>query len=199
MAKIMSGRASLAMAAVVLAFFTISPARAAAVHDFHDAVAGAFAHYREAVYYLSTGNGSVALFELDRMTAKWDAVERRFADAPPDIYANDTAWRGTLAAVGDAIEAGLAAAAVAAGVFIWKSNQAVTAFDETAKLGQSKLSSVVTDRDNGGGHPGRQVFYPNRFPTSGPHDLRWPAPDSHEFPPTAANWVHLRQPGHGII
>ena len=109
MAKIMSGRASLAMAAVVLVFYAISPARAAAVHDFHDAVAGAFAHYREAVYYLSTGNGSVALFELDQMAAKWDAVERRFADAPPDIYANDTAWRDTLAAVGDAIESGLAA------------------------------------------------------------------------------------------
>ena len=106
----MGRRVGLAIVIVLLALYSAGPARAAAVHEFHAAVAGAFAHYRLVMYSLRTGNQAVALFELDQMAAKWETIERRFAAAPPDIYANDTAWRDTLAAVGDAVEAGLAAA-----------------------------------------------------------------------------------------
>lgn len=106
----MIGRAGIAISTLLLVLCAGGPVRAGAVDDFHDAVAGATAHYREAMFYLRTGNGEIALFEMDRMAAKWQAIEQRFAAAPPDIYANDEAWRDTLAAVGDAIEAGLAAA-----------------------------------------------------------------------------------------
>lgn len=92
------------------AMFSIAPIHAAAVHEFHDAVADAFAPYRQAVYYLRTGNGAVALLQLDQLSVKWRVVEQRFADSPPGIYADDTAWRETLITIGDAVEAGLAAA-----------------------------------------------------------------------------------------
>jgi hypothetical protein len=106
----MARRLGLAIVIVLLAFHTAGPARAAAVHDFHAAVAGAFGHYRLVMYSLRTGNQAIALFELDRMAANWKTIEQRFAASPPDIYANDPAWRDTLDAIGDAVEAGLAAA-----------------------------------------------------------------------------------------
>ena len=106
----MARRVGLAIVIVLLAVYSPGPARAAAVHDFHAAVAGAFTHYRESMYYLRTGNGAVALFQLEQLAVKWDAIEQRFATAPPNIYAKDTAWADTLSAVGDAVGAGLAAA-----------------------------------------------------------------------------------------
>ena len=96
----------LAIVIVLLTVYSAGPARAAAVHDFHAAVAAAFGHYRLVMYSLRTGNQAIALFELDRMAAKWKTIEQRFAASPPDIYANDAAWRDTLAAIGDAVEAG---------------------------------------------------------------------------------------------
>lgn len=96
-------------------------------------------------------------------------------------------------------QAGLAAVALVVVYFIWQSNQAGTAFDETAKLGQAGLSSVVTERDNGGGHPGRQVYYPDRFPTSGQHNPRWAETGFHEDPQNAGKLVHALEHGNVVI
>ena len=79
----MAGRVGLAIVIVLLAIYSPGPARAAAVHDFHAAVAGAFGHYRLVMYSLRTGNQAIALFELERMAAKWKTIQKAFAPPPP--------------------------------------------------------------------------------------------------------------------
>jgi hypothetical protein len=106
----MVARIAIAVAALVWILGAGSPGQAGEVHDFHDAVADATGHYRQAMFYLHTGNGASALFELDEMTARWDAVAQRFAATPPDTYSDDKAWDNTLVAVSEAISAGLAMA-----------------------------------------------------------------------------------------
>jgi hypothetical protein len=108
--EFMVGRIAIVVTALVLVLSVVGPARAGEVHDFHDAVADATGHYRQAMFYLHTGNGASALFELDEMAAKWDAVELRFADNPPDTYDNDPTWSDALVAVGEAVVAGISAA-----------------------------------------------------------------------------------------
>ncbi|MCW5772837.1 MAG: hypothetical protein KIT16_14430 [Rhodospirillaceae bacterium] len=89
----------------------VSPAAAETTPEaFYDAVAGAYAPYREAVHYLETGNAGLAALALDRADAEWRKVRARFADDPPKPYAGDLKWKATLAAIGDALEAGLKAA-----------------------------------------------------------------------------------------
>lgn len=102
--------AAIIVSALALLGFTVGPLRAAAVHEFHDAVADASGHYREAVFYLRTGNPAVASFELVQARDKWRGLVDRFADSPPDIYADDPSWRETLETIDAAIAGGLAAA-----------------------------------------------------------------------------------------
>jgi len=95
----------------------------------------------------------------------------------------------------------LAAAIVAGGGFIWQSNQAVTAFDKTAVLGKSKLSSVITERNDGRGHYefDHQANFPGRFPTSGQHNQRWTEPGFYEEPQNAGKLVHALEHGNIVI
>lgn len=87
-----------------------SPAsKAAPVHDFHSAVADAYAPYREASFYLRTGNPMVASFGLQDMNDKWSAIIKKFAKSPPGIYAADTSWESSLIEIGKRIQDGLAA------------------------------------------------------------------------------------------
>jgi len=90
---------------------------------------------------------------------------------------------------------------MAGGFFIWQSNQAVTAFDKTAVLGKSKLSSVTTERDGGGGHYefDLQANYPERFPTSGQHNTRWIEAGFYETPQNAGKLVHALEHGNIVI
>jgi len=78
---------------------------------FHDAVAGAYAHYRSAVFYLRTGNAMVAGFELDQMRERWSALEARFAANPPDAYADDADFAAILAGIGQRTTSAAGAAA----------------------------------------------------------------------------------------
>ena len=87
-----------------------SPAsKAAPVHDFHDAVADANASYREASFYLRTGNPMVAAFGLQDMNDKWSTIIKQFAKSPPGIYAADTSWETSLIEIGKHIQDGIAA------------------------------------------------------------------------------------------
>ena len=97
------------------------------------------------------------------------------------------------------VRGGLAAMAVGVVVYIWQSNQAVTAFDETAALGKSMLSAVITERDDGGGHPGFLAPYPARLPTSGPHNSRWIEPGFHDTPQNAGKLVHALEHGNVVV
>jgi len=98
-------------------------------------------------------------------------------------------------------QAGLAATAVAAAFFIWKSTQSVSAFEETAALGRAKLSSVITERDNGGGHydAGSRGHFADRLPTSGQHDLRWAEPGFHDASQNKGKLVHALEHGNVVI
>ncbi len=97
---------SLSAMAVLLA----GAARAGSVHDFHGGLADATHHYRQAGFYLRTGNLSPAAYELAQLDEKWRPLMETFQAAPPEIYANDRQWRQTLVEIGAAIGQGLAAA-----------------------------------------------------------------------------------------
>ncbi|MDP6706200.1 MAG: hypothetical protein QF893_07655 [Alphaproteobacteria bacterium] len=93
----------------MLALLASGGAAAGQVSEFHTVVAEASGHYRQAGFYLRTGNTMVAAFELAQMREKWGALVDRFGKAPPDPYAQDAAWRETLDNVGGRIERSLAA------------------------------------------------------------------------------------------
>jgi hypothetical protein len=83
--------------------------KAAPVHDFHNAVADATEHYREAQFYLRTGNPMVASFGLQDLSDKWQAITKQFAKSPPGVYANDTKWEPSLSEISRHIQDGIKA------------------------------------------------------------------------------------------
>lgn len=84
------------------------PAEANELARFNAAVADAYAHYRQATFYLRTENPAIAALELDEFKAKWAAVED-FATTPPDSYSDDPGWPASLRDIGTRAEQGLAA------------------------------------------------------------------------------------------
>jgi len=97
----------LALAALIIFSAAGGFALGAGVHDFHDASALAYRHYRAAMFYLRTGNAIVASFELEQMARRWNAVIDRFSVAPPDVYSADPVWEKALIEVMERIDAGL--------------------------------------------------------------------------------------------
>lgn len=81
---------------------------AAPVHDFNKALGDAMRHYRWAGYYLHTGNIALAQFELDAFAAKSRALSERYAQSPPDIFAEDPKWRADIEALPATAKAALA-------------------------------------------------------------------------------------------
>ncbi len=100
--------ATLAVLALSLSWST--PAAAGPTREFHEGMAEAFAHYRQALFYLRRGAPDVAALELESFAEKWRAVTARFGDAPPDIYAADPAWRASFDDIASRAEQGLTAA-----------------------------------------------------------------------------------------
>ena len=103
---------TLAAAALTLAMLTTGPSGAEAgdARDFHEAVADAYGHYKEALFYVRRGGVSAAAFEIESLIGKWSLVVDRFADNPPDAYAAEPAWRKTLEEIGKRARDGLSAA-----------------------------------------------------------------------------------------
>ena len=96
----MRGLRNLAAAALIATATAVPGTRAAEpANAFHAAVAAAYEPYREAVHYLETGNAGLASLALERARDAWRKVEARFADAPPDAFANDAKWRDSIAEV----------------------------------------------------------------------------------------------------
>lgn len=101
------GRAGRFALAVVLALLPlVAPARATDMRAFLAELGAADDHYRQAMFYLRTGNPSVAGFDLEQMQEKWSAIEARYADAPPPPFAADPGFGETLAAVAEALADG---------------------------------------------------------------------------------------------
>jgi hypothetical protein len=102
-------------AAVLLFLIILAPAAGASeLSAFNSAVADAYGHYRQASFYLRrSASPDVAALELESFIEKWQAVVERFADAPPDAFADDPQWGGTLKEI--ASRAGTALAALDSG------------------------------------------------------------------------------------
>jgi hypothetical protein len=100
MSKWRAGLAAAWLVLSVLLCFSL-PAQAGQLAAFNAAVAEAYAPYRGAVSYLRTGNLDLAALELEVASARWSAVVERFAEAPPDAFADDPAWRATLEDLGE--------------------------------------------------------------------------------------------------
>jgi len=99
-------------AILVLALALAGPAgiaHASDLADFNEAAAVAYGHYRAAASYLRTGNAALAAIELEAAREKWRDVASRFAASPPDAFADDPAWAGTLTAIGKRLKDALAA------------------------------------------------------------------------------------------
>lgn len=77
---------------------------------FHTKLAMAYPHYREAMFYLRTGNGPVAHVELEQWQIKWADIVEGFAKTPPDIYSDDPDWDRALHQIADISSKGLALA-----------------------------------------------------------------------------------------
>ncbi len=97
----------LALTALIIFSTAGGFALGAGVHDFHDASALAYRHYRAAMFYLRTGNAIVASFELEQIARRWNAVIDRLSVAPPDVYSTDPVWEKALIEVMERIDAGL--------------------------------------------------------------------------------------------
>jgi len=104
--------AGLRIGAVLALVFAVAtgPREAAADETaaFHQAVASAAGHFREAAFYARRGNATAAAFELEGLIEKWQNVEKAYGEKPPAVYAKDSQWRQTLAKVGERARASLA-------------------------------------------------------------------------------------------
>jgi hypothetical protein len=97
-------------AAVALALAGPAATSAASdLADFNRAAAAAYGHYRAAASYLPTGNAALAAVELEAAEGKWREVTARFAQSPPDAFADDPAWAATLTRIGKRFHEALAA------------------------------------------------------------------------------------------
>jgi hypothetical protein len=80
-----------------------------------------------------------------------------------------------------------------------RNNNMEAAFLEHAHSGEAALAHVKVGHDAGGGHlqPGRSAGYSERFPTSGPHDLKWVDPGIYDTVQPATKLVHSVE--HGMV
>lgn len=86
----------------------VPAAPASELSEFHTAFADAWGHYRQASFYVDgAGNVAVAAVELDEFVVKWSALATEYGNHPPDTFADDATWAGTLGDIGSRARAGL--------------------------------------------------------------------------------------------
>ncbi len=78
------------------------------VRDFLSDIDSAFAHYRESVSYLRTGNVDLGAIELDEMIKKWADLQKKYADSTPEIFIGNPHYATIMATTGTAISEALA-------------------------------------------------------------------------------------------
>ncbi len=96
---------------VAVFLVVLAPAAGASeLSAFNTAVADAYGHYRQASFYLRRGaSPDIAALELESFIEKWRAVVEKFAGAPPDAFADDPQWGGTLTEIASRAGSALAA------------------------------------------------------------------------------------------
>ena len=96
----MRGLRLVSMVLCLVAALAPRPAAAdGATDSFHEAVAGAYRHYREAIHYYETGNTELGELALDQFATAWKALAARHAAKPPPAYAKDGAFAATLTVI----------------------------------------------------------------------------------------------------
>ena len=100
------------VAVIALVLLSLSPTKVGAGEGdaFHSAQAGAYAHYRQALFYARRENTMSAAFELEELSEKWAKLMSQFAGNPPALYAADATWRDTLEGIAKRIDQALATA-----------------------------------------------------------------------------------------
>jgi len=136
------------VAVIVVVFvliLTVAPDRPAAgeTGDFNAAVADAYGHYRQAVFFLRTKNPGVAALEISMMAEKWNALADRHAGSPPDAYDGDAEFQGIMRAVAEQ----LAKAASAAEVMEVETASEAMKPVRTMIAGLRRRSGIVTFSD----------------------------------------------------
>ncbi|MCW2309821.1 hypothetical protein [Rhodobium gokarnense] len=91
-------------------FVLLVPAGAAAgeTASLLTAIDGAFAHYREAVSYLRTGNTDLAAIELESMADGWKSVVEEYGASPPDGFDGNSLYDSVMSDTGPTIDGALA-------------------------------------------------------------------------------------------
>lgn len=98
-------------AAAILFALGANGAAASEISTFNEAVADAYGHYRQAVYYLRrSASPDTAALELESFIEKWRVVVAGYGGSPPDAFADDPQWRVSLDGI--AARAGKALAAL---------------------------------------------------------------------------------------
>ncbi|MBB4302253.1 hypothetical protein GGD81_001280 [Rhodobium orientis] len=72
------------------------------------AIDGAFAHYREAVSYLRTGNTDLAAIELESMGDGWKSVAAEYGTTPPDGFDGNALYDRVMSQTGPTLDEALA-------------------------------------------------------------------------------------------
>jgi hypothetical protein len=83
----------------------------------------------------------------------------------------------------------------------WNAATTERVFTALAESGQGALQRVESIPSKGRGHlsPGQTYHYQSRFPTSGPHDLRWTPTGVYEEPQRPTQLVHALEHGNIVI
>ena len=91
------------VAAVVLVccvvVVTSFPVRAQSSPGFETLMSRSYESFRSAYWYTRTGNLGVAAIEIMTFGTSWNALREAFGETPPEVYANDPQWAGTLAEI----------------------------------------------------------------------------------------------------
>ena len=92
-------------------------------------------------------------------------------------------------------------AAVAVGIYAWRSLEASSSFAALAAEGRSALADVETEFSRGRNHlpPGQSTAYASSFPLSGPHHRLPVRPGFYDQPQQPTRLVHAIEHGHVAI
>lgn len=83
-------------------------AHASNLSSFHGAMSDAYRSYREASFYLRTGNVGAGALALETAVDAWRDLRSRYEASPPDAYSDDAQWGAALAAIGRRMQNALA-------------------------------------------------------------------------------------------
>lgn len=96
--------------AILCSAVAAPPAASNELGAFDAAAAAAYYPYREAAFYLRTGNVGAGAIALEQAIAGWRSVQAAYRDNPPDAYAEDPQWSADLDSIVVHLETGLAEA-----------------------------------------------------------------------------------------